>query len=340
MIQVLDIFDESKKIIGECNNVKFFRWVGDATSIVANKLDPEGLKGYLDICTLGCNCNGSGLCNNNGTINGSRCCGRACVALPREVGNILAVNIGGQPTLGFGQTFSFHLNGPGDCKQSCDWSWYDQGGFHSTYRDLVNPSKLVAYLQSEEDNGKRLIVYGYDDKGQVLRRQENGVWLNGYAVPTIFGYAIPEVDAPLIARITAVDKEATVGNVRLSTIDDSGSTGILLGVYEPDETLPQFRRIKLGRACNWVRIAFRRKLPTFSSMFDHIPMSSRIAFLLAMTARKRYSEYQLGDAHAFEADAARLELEAQQAIEPPTFDPIQVVDRNANLRDQTDFDIR
>ena len=338
MILVSDIFDESKKIIGECSNVKFFRWVSDAVSIVANKMDPEGLKGYLDICTLGCNCNGSG-CNNDGTRNGSQCCGRRCVALPREVGNILAVNIGGQPTLGFGQTFSFHLNGPGDCKQTCDWSWYDQGGFHSTYRDLINPAKLVAYLQTPEDNGKRLVVYGYDNKGQVLRRNVNGEWLNGYQVPTIFGYAIPDAEAPLVARITAVDKEPTVGNVRLSTVDDSGATGVLLGVYEPDETLPQFRRIRLNRACNWVRIAFRRKLPVFTSMFDHIPMASRVAFLLAMTARKRYSEYQLGEAHAFEADALRLEVEAQQAIEPPTYDPIQVVDRS-NARDKSDYDVR
>jgi len=339
MIQLSEIYDESKKIIGECSDVKFFRWVGDVVSMVTNKIDPEGLKGYLDICTSGCNCNGFAQCNNDGSIDRTKCCGRRCVSLPREVGNILAVNIGGQPTLGFGQTFSFHLNGPGDCKQTCEWSWYDQGGFHYTYRDLLVPSKLVAYTQTKDDNGKQLIVYGYDSNGMLLRRNVNGVWLDGYQVPTIFGYAIPDANAPLIARITRINKDPTIGSIRLSTIDDSGTTGTLLGVYEPDETVPQFRRIKLNRACNWVRIAFRRKLPTFSSMFDHIPMSSRLSFLLAMTARKRYSEYQWAEAHAAEADAVRLEVEAQQAIEPPTFDPIQVVDRS-NPRDKSDYDIR
>lgn len=339
MIQLSEIYDESKKIIGECSDKKFFRWVGDVVSMVTNKIDPEGLKGYLDICTLGCNCNGMGRCNNDGTINGSSCCGRKCIALPREVGNILAVNVGGQPTLGFGQTFNFHLNGMGDCKQSCDWSWQDKGGFHYTYRDLINPAKLVAYTETSDDNGKELLVFGYNDKGQVLRRQVGGVTLNGYQVPTIYGAAVSEVGAPTIARITGVNKALTIGSIRLSTIDDSGTTGTLLGVYEPDETVPQFRRIQLNRACNWVRIAFRRKLPTFSSMFDHIPMSSRLAFLLAMTARKRYSEYQWNEAHSAELDATRLEVEAQQAIEPPVYDPIQVIDRS-NPRDKSDYDIR
>lgn len=333
MFRVDDVYDEAKSIMGSCNDVQLFKWMGDAVSLICNKSDLEGWKGYLDICTTGCSCKDTSTCNSPAG------CGRKCVTLPREVQTVIGVNIGGQPVFGRDQLFEFHLNGPGSCRTVCEWSWTDQQRNHSTYRDLVLPAKLVAYLQLPDDNGKVLIVYGYDSKGNVLRRYENGQWLNGYRVPTIYGYAIPDADAPLVARITSVYKDRTAGSVRLSTVDDSGATGTLLGVYEPDETLPQYRRIKLNRSCSWVRIAYMKTNPTFFSRFDHIELASRIGFLMGMQARKDYKDRKYADAHSCEADAARMELEAQAKQEPPTFMPPQVLDMS-NPRDKFDYDIR
>jgi hypothetical protein len=316
---VNDVWDESKKIVGACDDTLLLRWMGDVVTMVANKADFEGFKSWIDICT------------------GSSC--QRCITLPREVETVLAVNIGGRPTIGFDQLFNFHLNGPGD-SQPCEWSWQDQGGWHCTYRDLVTPAKLVVYTQLEADNGKEFIVYGYDDQGQVLRRQVNGVYLNGYQVPTIHGYAIPDSQAPTVARITGIFKASSAGSMRLSTTDNGGNAGTLLGVYEPDETTPQYRRIKVSRPNTWVRVAYMKSNPVFSSRYDHIPLRSRVGFLLGMEARKFYKDRNIADAHGYEADAARLELEAQAKIEPPTQAPIQVLDRATSLRDRRDFDIR
>lgn len=329
MFRVEDIADESRKIIGICDDAKLFRWIGDSLSLIVNKADFEGLKGTLDICTTGCSC-GQSPCN-------SQSCGRRLIALPPEVENVIAVNIGGKPTLGLGELFNFHLNGPGDCNISCDWSWNDQGGWHSTYRDLATPSKLVAHLQSDADNGKEFVVFGYDQAGLKIRRQVGGEWRDGWQVPTVYGYAIPDTTAPTFSRITGVFKARTAGSMRLSTPDDSGATGMLLGIYEPDQQIPQLRRIKINRACNWVRIAYTKGASTFHSLYDHIPLKSRLAFLLAMQARKHYSDRQWSDAHAAEADAARMEIEAQMKTESPTYFPMQVIDRN-NLRDKGEFD--
>lgn len=301
--------------------------------MLCNKEDAEAQKGVIDICTVGCRC--------HDLHHHERGCGSACVTMPREVGTVLAVNIEGRPALGMDQLFSFHLNGPGDRqgRTRCEHQWQDQGANHSTYRDLLTPAMLVAYLQRPEDNGKSLIVYGFDSTGQLLRREENGVWLNGYRVPTIFGVAMPDVGAPSIARITGVFKDPTVGSMRLATLDSGGgNTGVNLAVYEPDETLPQYRRITLNRCANWVRVAYMRANPIFTSRFDHIPMLSRVAFLIGMQARKDYSDRQWGDAQAAEATAARLEIEAQRKIEPPTYMPVQVIDRN-NPKNKEDFDI-
>ena len=334
MFRVDDIYDEARKIIGACDDTKLFRWLSDSVSLISNKEDLEGWKGFLDICTAGCSsCDGATQCNNPAG------CGRRCVALPREVETVIGVNIGGQPVLGYGQLFSFHLNGPGDCRTICEWKWQDAGKNNCTYRDLPHPSQLVAYLQTPADNGKQLVVFGYDDKGNVLRRQVNGVWQNGYQLPTIYGLAVPDSAAPTVARITGIYKDPTVGSVRLSTIDDSGSTGVLLTVMEPDETLPEYRRIQLNRSCNWVRIAFRKTNPVFSSRYDHIPLKSRVGFLIAVQARKHYADNQIAEAHSFEADAVRMELEAQQMCEPPVYMPIQVIDMS-NPKDHYDYDIR
>lgn len=323
MFRVDDIMDEARKIVGICDDTKLFRWLGDAVSMIANKSDLEGWKGVIDICTCDCSC-----------------CGSKCATMPREIETVLAVSSCGRPLLGYGQLFNFHLNGPGDVGCSpCDWSWMDMGQYHSTYRDLLCPSKLVAYLQTAEDNGKEVIVFGYDKFGNVLRRNEGGVWRNGYAVPTIFGYAVPDSEAPDIARITGVFKEETVGSVRLSTIDEAGNTGILLGIYEPDEKTPQYRRIKINRPSKWLRVAYLKNNPTFSSRYDHIALKSRVALLLALQARKYYTELRLAEGHAFEADAARMELEAQLKAEAPLFNPVQVVSLGNDLKSHCDYDI-
>lgn len=315
MIQVSEVYDEAKRIVGNCDDVRLYRWMMDAVQLVANAAELEGYKGWVDICT---DC-------------------QTCVTLPREVETVLGVNIGGKPTLGLHQLFNFHLNGPGDCGSLCQWTWQDQGKWHSTYRDLIVPAKLVVYTETALDNNKSFVVHGFDDAGHPLWHEVGGEQRRGLLVPTVYGYAIPAADAPLVGRITAIEKEDTLGMVRLSTIDNSGNTGVLLGVYEPDERLPQYRRIKLGKRCNWVRVAYRKSHPRIDSRYDRLPLLSRRAFLLAMRAIKGYDETDFANAHAFEADAKRLEQEAQNAVEAPTYFPLQVMDMN-QPRDKSDYE--
>lgn len=311
MFRVKDIEEEAKKIIGVCDDEKFFRWCGDTVSLIANKGDFEGWKAWIDICTSG---------------------DGHCFTLPREVETVLAVNIGGRPTLGYGTLFNFHLNGLGDCRQRCDWSWQDQGAWHFTYRDILTPGRLVAQLQLPDDNGRELVIFGYDNRGQKLRRQVNNAWVDGYQVPTIYGVAVPDTEAPIIARITGIFKQRTAGSIKLAMEDNT-----LLGVYEPDEEIPQFRRIKINRSSTWIRVAYMKKNPVFTSLFDHIPLRSRVGFLLGLQARKFYHAGDIANAQQFELNAARLEIEAQNKVEPNTTNsPIQVIDGVGSLNDKFD----
>lgn len=314
MFQVTDIYDEAKAVSGFCDEEKLFRWITDAIQLVCNKSDFEGWVSYVDLCVDG-----------------------QCVTLPREVDNVLAVNIGGCPTLARNQLFNFHLNGPGDCQEAVPWSYQDKG-WYPVYKDIVDPVKLVAFVDKQTDAGKELRVYGRDEHGAPVRQYVGGQWQDGWLIPTLYGYAVADADMPKFSRIERVRKAVTDGMVRLSTIDDAGTSGIYLGAYEPDEVEPWYRRIKLGQSATWVRLAYRKSSPQIKSRYDRIPMRSRLSLLMAMHALKFYREVDLANATAYEVQAARMESEANEVIESPSASPLQVVDLN-NLQDKRDWEI-
>lgn len=304
MLTVAEIYDDAKEIFGHCLETKLFRKITDAVQLLANKGEIDPLVGYVDLCADG-----------------------QCITLPREIETVMAVNIGGRPSLGRDELFSFHLNGPGDTWVPCqDYTWINSGGF-PTYRDLKCPGKLIAFLDNSADNGAKVRVFGYDDQNRPLRTQVGNSWEDGYLVPTIFGYALPDQNAPVISRITDIVKDKTVANVRLSSFDNSSNSGTLLGIFEPDETKPRYRRIRINRDCEWVRICFRRRTLDINSTNDRIFLHSRLALVLAMRAVKKYDETDLGAALQFEANATRLLTEREAVLAPPVGTPMQVNDR-------------
>lgn len=310
MFQVSSIFDDARKIFRHCNDQLLFERISDSIELVANKGDWDPAFGYVDLCVVD-----------------------QCVSLPREVDQVYAINLDGHPALGKNPLFEYHLNGPGSFGRDCK-SWTDVGNF-PTYRDLPCPGKLVAFLDSPEDAGKKLQVFGFDDQNRPLRTKINGVWEDGLRVPTIFAYALPSSSDPVVSRITHIVKDPTVANVRLSSFDNAAcsggqsSSGNLLGVFESDELIPLYRRIKLGQCSKWVRMAYRKKTYRVSSLNDRILLHSRLALVLAMRAVQFYHDSDIANGAVYEAHATRILTEKEQSIEGPAQLPIQVEDRNS-----------
>lgn len=312
MLLVSDILDDAKKIFRGCDETNIFNKIGDAVELLAQKGEIDPLVGYVDLCVSG-----------------------QCVTLPREVETVLAVNLDGHPTRGRNPLFSFHLNGPGDFATTCR-TWTDVGQF-PTYRDMHCPGQLVAFLDNEDDNDSELWVFGYDWENKPLRTEVNGVWRDGILIPTVLGYALPAVNAPVVARITAIVKDRTIGNVRLSSFDNSSSTGTLLGIFEPDETQPLYRRLKLGRSCSdWARIHYRKRTYRIFSTSDRILLHSRLALILSMRAVQSWHDGDLQSAMAYEANATRMLTEKEMSLESPAMIPIQVDDHNSIKNDGCD----
>ena len=303
MLIVEDVWEEATEVFGICNERKLLKYITDAVQLLANKGEIDPLVGYVDICVDG-----------------------DCITLPREIQTVLAVNIAGNPSVGRDELWNFHLNGPGDCGQSCNWEWINSGNFY-TYRDLQCPAKLIAFLDSAEDEGKLLRVFGHDLHNRPLRTKVGDTWEDGYRVPQIFGYALPASTDPVVSRITGIVRDRTVANVRLSSFDGSTSTGTLLGIFEATETRPQYRRIKISRSCPWVRICYRKRTLELLSRNDRILLHSRPALVLAFHSLRKYREGDLALAVQFEAQATRLLTEQESVLTAPVAHLIQIHDK-------------
>lgn len=312
---VKEIYKEAEKIFGHCARDILLRWISDSVLLLADKGETDLLVGYADLCVVG-----------------------GCITCPREVETVLAINICGHPTYSRDSLFNFNVSGPGDgC--SCSWTFQDTGNFF-TYKDIVCPSKLIAFLDSPEDQGKLLRVFGFDDQGRTLKTKIGNAWEEGLRVPTVFGYSLPSSSDPYVSRITGIVKDITVANVRLSSFDNAanttGGTGTLLGIFEPDETEPRYRRIKLGHCGEWVRMVYRRKSYELRSLEDRIFITSRLALLMSMRAVKAYGDGDVQNGNAYEANATRMLTERENSLTGPARSPISVDDRNSQF-DKNDY---
>jgi len=314
MFQAKDIFDDAKDIFGICREEKLFRYMTDAIRMLANKGDIDPLVGALDICVQ-----------------------NKCVTLPREVETVFGVNLAGRPALGHNELFSWHLNGPGDCKGRCDYSWFDELPA-VTYKDIICPGKLIAFVDKPSDSGKKLRVFGFDKQNKPLQTLVDGVWEEGLLAPTSYGYAVPAPADPTVGRSTDIVKEPSDGIIRLSTFDSSSSSGTLIGIYDPDETHPRYRRIKISRGCPWVRIVYRKKSFEITSLNTRILLHSRFALVMAMKAVKFYLDSDVANGMQFEAHASRILTEQEGALTSPNALPMQVEDRNSIVQ-KDDWDV-
>lgn len=299
---VSDIIEEAKGVLGKCSDTYAFKRITDAVRLANNqgKFDPA--LGQMDICV----CNG-------------------CVTLPADVGTVLATNNGGFPTLIRDQWFQYHVNGPGsECWTP--WGFTDELGMVTTFRDPSAPVKLIAEVENAADSNVPLRVFGWDENGKrIYTEGPNGVLEDGFLVPTVYGFSVPNPDAPTIGRVDRITKQVTNGFVKLIAIDPvTLESHTLVGYYLPWETAPYYRRIKVGNQ-SWIRIKYRKRDLEVRSSSDWINIENREALLLLLKAVKFRLDNQIDQGRAFETEGMRLLSNESEALRPPGIQPPQVI---------------
>jgi hypothetical protein len=312
MFPVSDISADVKRVLGHCDDATILNRVNAAVEILAAEIDLDTNVAFVDLC-VGTN---------------------RCIALPDEVDQVLAVNIGGTPAQGHDRFFDFHLNGPGiDCRETSEFDWVDRGSY-ATMFDPASGFSVVAFLDSADDNNEPVRVYGYEHgTNRWVTSEEGGVTVDGFLVPTVYGTPMANPDAPLLNRITRISKGDTKGFIRLAS-----GTGTQLADMRPYEHESRYRRMRLSRASTWARVLFRRrnfKLRTFS---DLVPLNSPRAVVFMCQALKKYDDDLVEAGDSYYARAIELMRKKQHSVNPPTGPSIQIADRNliADKRDRMD----
>jgi len=85
--------------------------------------------------------------------------------------------------------------------------------------------------------------------------------------------------APKIASISRIQKSSTEDFVRLYCGTVANPVGQFLGEFYPEDTDPEFRRIRINKCADWIRMRFRRRQPSFLRETDFIFLDSRLAIL-------------------------------------------------------------
>lgn len=300
MIPVSEIWEEVKKINGNCNETVAYRKLNRAVEILANKSDWDPLVGFMDIA-----------------------CEDQVVTLPREVETPLAVSYGTWPALGRGELFRFHLNGPGDNDATGSFRFWQAQAEAVTFREFCEPRAVAITACQADDIGQIVWVYGFDADRKIVRTEQDNVWFDGYPV-TVRATVTPDPDAPIFSEITRIRKPITTGPLNLWSIED-GDEDELIGVYSWDDEEPRFRRLRVDRASDLVRIHYRRRNAKLRAQTDLIPLHNAHAVVLMVKALKHYDDDNYELATAAESTAVRWLTEEQFTRNPNIAEPIQVI---------------
>ncbi len=273
-VVVSDVYDMAAEIFGPIGRTKLFDRMTMAIEVLRNKAHWDCEVGMVDIW----------LPDRSDVVNVQRCKGSGLFTLPRFVEAVISLNICGEPGVSRNRWYEFHLNGNGERNRAAHGKW-DDVGETCIIQDLiidpdtrlVIPVKVSAICSSSADNGVKTTLYGferYEDgtEGEVYR---NGV--PGYQITANATLPTPAGDAPNWVRIDRIKRDVSTDFVRLVSWD-SGSEGMLLGHWYPDETEPKYRKIKVHtEKAKRIRVMYRKRFQKITSLFQPIQLRSRLA---------------------------------------------------------------
>lgn len=291
---VSDVYEDLKRAFAGCDEATIFRRTTEAVRAMNNLGILDYNLGEMTLCV----CDG-------------------CITLPRDVGTVLGVNVHGQPTLLQDQWFQYHINGPGsqDCVP-CSPNSYEMGQV-CTFKDPSEPAYLVSEVSSAADNNKKLRVFALDENGnKIFTRGPDGKLYEGFLVPTIFGFSQRAPSVPALSSIYRISKEATRDFVKLIAVNKgNGVSQTLIGHYEPSETEPAYRRIRVGNKTS-VRIKYKKRDLEVRSQRDWLNTDNRAALLLAARYIKFLGEDKYDAATAAKEQMKQLINEEAEAMRP------------------------
>jgi hypothetical protein len=298
-----DIHQEDReRAIGSCTNARAYRIFSRAAELLGDKGLINTQVGEIAVC----------VCDGFAT-------------LPRECEMPLAFQVNGCPAIARNQWFTYHISGPGD-KGATPIGYVDiLGHNYPTCREPDRPVKLALRIRSASDANKEFRVFGYAQNGErIYSENADGEMVDGFLLPTVFGSLRTASSITSIVKIELISKVEFVDWCELYAVDPDTNEAIsLLGKYAPEETTPQYTRIRVP-CQNVVRVKFKRKALRLLSEDDWIPCDHEQAYLMACKSIAKLDNDQFDAARWCESEAERMIKERQNARRPGGIAPPQV----------------
>lgn len=254
-----DVVDDFSRIFGFIGIDKLMDKATEAVELLANKnASWDGLVGWVDILTDQFH----------------------FVTLPRYVETILAININSRPSEFRNQWFQYHLNGPGSSWQSCLAP--QDAGETVTFRDVNYPLNLVAIPDLSSDNDTEMRGYGYFQGKRIMTIDSQGVMQDGFPITCNVSGATNSTQ--FVDRIERITKAQSNGFIKLLGFDATRNLEVVVGYYEPDESEPKYRRMRLHETAATVRLKYRKRTLKVTSLTTPLHLKSRQAIIRMATA--------------------------------------------------------
>lgn len=175
------------------------------------------------------------------------------VTLPRHIARIINADYCRYPVLINNEFYEFMEFGQGLKPNRCDCNlseMFDRGWF-PTFKDLdnkTNPKTIRVMPTDQRDVDKRVFIQGVDVNGTVLRSLDNGIDVQGVylRMQSPFTDSSFEMGANKASKITGIQKDPTVGDVRFYEVDTVTAESTALLIMEPSEQSAAYRRYLLN----------------------------------------------------------------------------------------------
>lgn len=275
-----------------------------------------------------------------------------CISWPRQIETILAWAQFNGPGIIRSHYYEFLGFGPGlfsSCSNALGTTWSYGGvacgsggqlvdrGLAVAFDDLCGANKTIrAYIDYPVDEGEVLLLQGLDSNGNWILT--DGGEVNGEEL----SLALPYVQSTKTWRaLSGVQKPVTKGPVRLYEYDTVTGLQRLLAVYEPDETLPEYRRSLVpGLSCSSgcgsttdgvceqkrVTVLAKLKFVPVRLETDYLLIGNTAALKDMVQAIKKREDNLISESVAYEQSAvAELERELSNFHGDGTSDPVATI---------------
>lgn len=239
------------------------------------------------------------------------------LTLPREVARLELVDICNQARPVHNQLFEFLQFGNGRMPRCHPWRCWRQPNVYSrnvvpTFVDLSGPPQiLTCFLTDPADAGKRVLLQGTDNNGNVIYSQAGNNQVMGIYVTL----RAPFVSAPVqFNTITGIQKDMTSGNVQIFQTDPRTGVQTLLLTMEPSEMTSGYRRYlfdPLPRNCcptqtnpGWITVNAIVKLELIPVQVDQdYLLIQNLEAMIEEAKSSRYSDVDNKNSKAMAAEA-------------------------------------